>query len=201
MDLAEVSGRLVTADALERLREYERMVVAENARQNLVSRGTIGSFWTRHVIDSAQLLRFVPQLNATWADVGSGAGLPGVVVACIGAGKVTLIEPRALRADFLRRVVATLELDAEVIQAKAERVRGSFDVVTARAVTALDRLLHLSQSFSTSKTRFLFPKGKSARIELAAARREWHGSFHVEQSVTDVDSFIIVAQDVKARIG
>lgn len=199
MDLAEASGRPVTADALERLREYERMVVVENARQNLVSRGTIDSFWSRHIIDSGQLLRFVPDQHATWADVGSGAGLPGVVVSCIGAGRVTLIEPRALRADFLRRVVSALELDAEVIQTKAERVRGAFDVVTARAVTALDRLLHLSQPFSTSKTLFLFPKGKSARIELAATRREWHGSFHVEQSATDVDSFIIVAQDVKAR--
>lgn len=199
MDLAEVVGRAVSSESVERLREYERLVIAENERQNLVSRGTIDGFWPRHVLDSAQLIRFAPDAQSTWADVGSGAGLPGVVIACLGAGRVALIEPRALRADFLRRVVAALGLDAEVIQDKAERVRGAFDVVTARAVASLDRLLDLSQTFSTTNTRFLFPKGRSAQIELAAARRDWHGTFHVERSVTEVDSFIILARDVRAK--
>lgn len=198
-DLDAVTGRIVPPEAVERLRAYERLVVDENHRQNLVSRGTMGSFWTRHVLDSAQLVRFEPRSGASWADLGSGAGLPGIVIACLVAGPVTLIEPRALRADFLRRVVEQLDLPAVVVQGKGDSVSGPFDVLTARAVASLDRLFDLSRTFSTTKMVHVFPKGKSAQIELADARRKWQGSFHVERSVTDVESFIILAQDVRPR--
>ena len=198
-ELSEVTGCPVSRETCGRLVEYQRLVIAENARQNLVSRGTIESFWDRHVLDSAQLVRFEPKPGASWVDLGSGAGLPGVVIACLVDGSVTLVEPRALRADFLRRVVETLGLRAEVVQSKAESVVGRFDVVTARAVAPLSKLLHLSQSFSTTKTLRLFPKGKSARIELAEARREWQGTFHVEPSVTDADSLIVLARNVRHK--
>ena len=197
--LSEAAGRLVSRETVDRLREYQELVAAENGRQNLVSRGTIESFWDRHVLDSAQLVRFEPRPGASWIDLGSGAGLPGVVVACLVEGPVTLVEPRALRSDFLRRVVERLELNAEVVQSKAESVTGRFDVVTARAVAPLAKLLHLSQSFSTTNTLHLFPRGKSARIELAEAQREWQGEFHVEPSMTDVDSLIVLARNVRPK--
>ncbi|MEO7654840.1 MAG: 16S rRNA (guanine(527)-N(7))-methyltransferase RsmG [Sphingomicrobium sp.] len=198
-ELSEIAGQAVSPEAAERLKEYQRLVIDENVHQNLVSRGTINSFWARHVLDSAQLVRLETHPGASWVDLGSGAGLPGVVIACLVDGPVTLVEPRALRADFLRRVVAELGLRASVIQSKAESVAGSFDVLTARAVAPLDRLLDLSRAFSTINMRHVYPKGKSARIELAEARRTWQGSFHVERSATDADSFIIVAEDVRAR--
>lgn len=125
--------------------------------------------------------------------------MPGIVLACLVEGPVTLVEPRALRADFLRRVVERLGLRAEVIQSKAESVSGSFDVVTARAVAPLAKLLDLSQSFSTTNTLHLFPKGKSARKELAEAEREWQGEFHLEPSVTDADSLIVLARHVRPK--
>ena len=197
--LDEAAGRPVSRETVDRLLDYQRLVVTENIRQNLVSRGTIDSFWRRHVLDSAQLVRFEPKPRSRWIDLGSGAGLPGIVVACLVQGPVTLVEPRALRADFLRRVVETLGLNAEVMQAKAESVAGRFDVVTARAVAPLAKLLHLSRSFSTTNTLHLFPKGKSARKELAEARREWQGEFHVEPSVTDADSLIVLARNVRPK--
>ena len=197
--LSEVAGRPVSRETVDRLRDYQGLVIAENDRQNLVSRGTIKSFWDRHVLDSAQLVRFESLPGSSWIDLGSGAGLPGVVVACLVEGPVTLVEPRALRADFLRRVVERLELNAEVVQSRAESVTGRFDVVTARAVAPLAKLLHLSRSFSTTNTLHLFPKGKSARIELAEAQREWQGEFHVEPSMTDVDSLIVLARNVRPK--
>lgn len=197
--LSEATGKAVSRETWDRLREYQTLVIAENDRQNLVSRGTIESFWDRHVLDSAQLVRFEPRPGASWVDLGSGAGLPGVVVACLVEGPVTLVEPRALRSDFLRRVVERLELNAEVVQSKAESVTGRFDVVTARAVAPLAKLLHLSRSFSTTNTLHLFPKGKSARIELAEAQREWQGEFRVEPSTTDVESLIVLARNVRPK--
>ena len=198
-DLSDVSGRDVSRETLERLELYQAMLVEESTRQNLISASTIGDFWCRHVLDSAQLLKFVTAEQSSWADVGSGAGLPGIVIACLAAGPVTLIEPRRLRADFLHRVVIELSLDAEVLPLKVEGARGSFDVITARAVANLTELLRISAHLSTRNTVWALPKGRNADAELAEARKSWHGVFHVEHSVTDPDSRIIVATGVARK--
>src|SRR4029079_3707418 len=116
---------------------------AESERENLVSASSLDSLWERHLIDSAQLVRFEPKRGAAWVDIGPGAGLPGVVVAALVEGPVLLVEPRRLRAEFLTRAVSELGLDDRVSVAacKAESARGSFDVITARAVAAVDKLL------------------------------------------------------------
>ena len=197
--LEQVTGRPVSRETVERLETYIRLLMDENQRQNLISSGTLLQLWERHIIDSAQLVRFEPRDGASWVDVGSGAGLPGVVIACIVSGPVVLLEPRRLRADFLFRVVAELGLKAEIAQAKAERVNGVFDVITGRAVAALPRFLDLCAHLSTRKTRWVLPKGRAAQSELEEARRAWQGVFHVEPSVTDAESRIIVGTEVRAR--
>jgi 16S rRNA (guanine527-N7)-methyltransferase len=144
-------------------------------------------------------VRFEPRAGASWIDIGSGAGLPGIVVACLVEGTVTLAEPRRLRADFLHKAVESLQLRAKIVCAKAERVEGKFEVITARAVAPLGELLKISQHLSTRKTVWALPKGRKATAELAEARRAWQGVFHVEPSVTDEDSGIIVATGVRER--
>jgi 16S rRNA (guanine527-N7)-methyltransferase len=175
-----------------------KLLVVENERQNLVSRGTLEGLWDRHIIDSAQLIGFEPRPGSAWVDIGSGAGLPGVIVACLVEGPVMLVEPRRLRADFLQRVVSELGLPAEVRQAKAERITGSFDVITGRAVASLSRFLSMCDHLSTKKTVWVLPKGRSAQSELVEARRTWQGNFRVEPSVTDDDAKIVVATEVRA---
>ena len=101
--LSAVAGRNVSRETFERLEAYASLLKAESARQNLVSAATLDHLWERHILDSAQLVRFEPHSGASWVDIGSGAGLPGIVVACLIEGPVTLIEPRRLRADFLHR--------------------------------------------------------------------------------------------------
>src|SRR6185295_20096246 len=132
--LEQVAGRPVSRETFDKLETYASMLREESGRQNLVSATTLDSLWERHILDSAQLVRFESRHGASWADLGSGAGLPGIVVACMVDGPVTLIEPRRLRVEFLHKAVESLELDATVVCAKAERARGSFDVITARAL-------------------------------------------------------------------
>jgi 16S rRNA (guanine527-N7)-methyltransferase len=110
-----------------------------------------------------------------------------------------LVEPRRLRADFLREVAAALDLEAIVECARVERISGHFDAITGRAVASLTKFLEMSQHLSTEKTHWVLPKGRSAQSELAEARRAWQGVFHVEQSVTDADSRIIVGTGVRAK--
>jgi 16S rRNA (guanine527-N7)-methyltransferase len=197
--LSKVARRDVSRETFERLEAYAAMLREESGRQNLVSVSTLDRLWDRHILDSVQLVRFEPHVGASWLDVGSGAGLPGVVIACIVEGPVTLIEPRRLRADFLHKVCELLRLNAAVVQAKVERAQGKYDVITARAVAKMGQMLNISAHLSTRKTVWALPKGRSAEAELAEARRTWQGVFHVEQSVTDPASFIVVGTDVRAK--
>ena len=196
--LAEVARRPVSRETLEKLDAHSALLKEESERQNLVSASTLDQLWERHILDSAQLVRFEPHPQSSWVDIGSGAGLPGIVIACLVDGPVTLIEPRRLRAEFLHKVCESLRLNAEVIGGKAEGIEGKYDVITARAVASLTQLLKISAHLSTRKTVWALPKGRSAERELVEARRTWQGAFHVEQSVTDADSKIVVATEVRA---
>lgn len=199
--IASAAGREVSRETFERIELFVGLLRAEARDHNLISAATLDSLWERHITDSAQLVRFEPHAGASWADIGSGAGLPGVVIALLTTGPVTLVEPRRLRSAFLRRAVDALGLGGRtaVAAAKAERVRGTFDVITARAVAPLDQLLRISHHLSTGKSLWVLPKGRSAESELAEAQRAWQGTFHVEQSVTDADSRILVATGVRAK--
>jgi 16S rRNA (guanine527-N7)-methyltransferase len=197
--LKAASGRDVSRETFDRLAAFVDLVEQEADRQNLISKATLASIWQRHIVDSAQLIRFEPFRGASWVDIGSGAGLPGIVLACMVEGSVTLVEPRKLRADFLHRACESLGLNARVVCAKAGRVSARFDAITARAVAPLPELLEISQHLSTAKTTWVLPKGRNASEELAVAKRAWHGTFHVEPSVTDADSFMIVATGVRAK--
>jgi 16S rRNA (guanine527-N7)-methyltransferase len=196
--LERAAGRLVSRETIERLELYSKLLESENQRQNLGSRGTLEELWNRHILDSAQLARFEGGTGDSWVDIGSGAGLPGIVLACLVVGPVTLAEPRRLRSEFLERVVAELGLNSTVVQAKAERITGSFDVITGRAVASLPRFLSMCDHLSTRKTVWVLPKGRNAQSELEEARRTWQGDFRVEPSVTDDESMIVVATKVRA---
>ena len=109
------------------------------------------------------------------------------------------VEPRRLRADFLHRAVESLQLNASVFLGRAERAQGTYDVITARAVADLSKLLKISAHLSTRKSRWLLPKGRSAERELAEAQQAWQGVFHVERSTTDPESRIVVCTGVRAK--
>ena len=201
IDIAVAAGRDVPRETVGKLEQYAVLIREENERQNLVSRSTLEALWHRHIIDSAQLVRFEPRRGASWLDIGSGAGLPGVVIACLVDGPVTLVEPRRLRADFLENCVAALGLAGRVAvhQAKVERISGRFDSITARAVASADRILALSAHLAHSGTKWVLPKGKTAQSELAEVQRNWQCSARVEASLTDPESAILLLEQVRAK--
>lgn len=199
IDLATAIQRPVSRETYERLNHYAALLVEENRRQNLISGSTLDSLWERHILDSAQLVRFQPRANASWVDIGSGAGLPGIVIAALIDGPVALVEPRRLRAEFLRNAIEKLGLAATVHLAKAEALKGQFDMITARAVASLDRFLGLSAHLALSETIWVLPKGRRAKSELAEARRNWQCEARIEPSITDPESAILVLSNVKAK--
>ncbi len=197
--VSAAAGRSVSRETIGTLTGYVELLREEAQRQNLVSAATLESVWERHILDSAQLVRFAPKSASSWVDIGSGAGLPGVVIAALTGGTVTLVEPRRLRAQFLQEVVAQLGLRATVVCSKIERVEGKFDVITARAVAALPRLIAMAGHLSHPDTIWLLPKGRNAKSELVEARRSWQCDASSEASITDPESEILVLRRVGAR--
>lgn len=170
------------------------MLVSENDRQNLVAASTIPDLWVRHLADSAQLLALDREGEGLWIDLGSGPGLPGLVVAILSERPMLLVESRKRRCEFLRAVVDALDLaHVEVAEAPLERVEmRPAATISARAFAPLGKLLDLSARFSTESTHWLLPKGRNAVKELASLPPAWQKMFHVEQSRTDADSLILV---------
>jgi 16S rRNA (guanine527-N7)-methyltransferase len=201
--LAEVTGRSVSRETFERLEFYGDLLRDEAQHQNLVSRATLDRLWERHILDSAQLVRFEPSPGASWVDIGTGAGLPGVVIAALVSGPVVLVEPRRLRVEFLERIVAELGFGDRVSVAAStiQKVGGRFEVITARAVASLDKLLAISTHLSTRNTIWVLPKGRGAQSELAEASRTWHCEATSVPSRTDTNSEILLLRNVKARGG
>ncbi len=187
-----VSRETQLATFVELLRE-------EAGKQNLVAPSTLDQMWSRHIVDSAQLLDHMPA-DGIFLDIGSGAGLPGLVVALLREAPVELVEPRKLRTDFLSRAAAELGLGNVTVHTdKIERTAGEVAVISARAVAQLSDLFRIAAHRSTSSTVWVLPKGRNAQSELEEARRKWHGSFHVEPSITASDSLIVVAKGVRPR--
>ena len=185
---------------MTRLDAFAALLAEENRSQNLVSSGSLGQVWLRHIADSAQLLRFAPSPEASWVDLGSGAGFPGLVIAALHEGPVTLVEERRLRAEFLHRAAALLEVEVEILAGRAERLRPRpFDVISARAFAPLPRLLALATGFSTKNSLWVLPKGRNAARELEALGPSWQGDFRLEPSETDAEAQIIVASGVTRK--
>ena len=187
----------VPRGTMDRLDAFAALLREENERQNLVAKSSVSQLWSRHIADSAQLLRFAPSPQASWIDLGTGAGFPGLIVAALHQGPVTLVEERRLRADFLCRAATLLEVEVEIVDRKAERMAARpFDVISARAFAPLARLLYLGTSFSTKNSLWVLPKGRNAARELEALDRSWQGEFRLEPSLTDAQAEIIIASGV-----
>ena len=189
----------VSRETFERLERFVALLLHENQRQNLIAPSSAPELWTRHILDGAQLLGIAGE-EGKWCDIGSGPGLPGMVIAILGGTPMTLNEPRKLRADFLRRATEELSLRRVVVaDCKVERLEGKFDFITARAVANLDRLLGMACHLAHSETKWVLPKGERAQSELDEARKAWQGSFRLVPSRTHPASAIIVAEHVQRR--
>jgi len=192
----------VPRETMEMLERYVALLLDEATRQNLIADSTRENIWARHIVDSAQLLALADDApTGLWIDLGAGAGLPGLVVAALSERPVLLIESRRKRVEFLNTAVSTMGVSHRV-KVEGRRVETLPDgtaaaVISARAFAPLDRLFTVAHRFSRSGTVWLLPKGRSAQSELEVARGAWQGVFHVKQSVTDADSAIIVARNVR----
>jgi 16S rRNA (guanine527-N7)-methyltransferase len=182
-------------DALvDRLRAWQ-------GRMNLVAPSTLPHLWTRHVADSLQLLPLAPEAR-TWVDLGSGAGFPGLVIACALADRpglqVHLVESNSRKAAFLREAARAASVPAEIHAERIENFTGAWpgtpDVVTARALAPLSRLLGYAAPLLERGALALFLKGQDVGAELTEAAKSWKFEHRIVPSVTDSRGRIVVVR-------
>ena len=186
------------------LERYVALLLDEGKNQNLIAESTRNDVWARHVVDSAQLLLHAPpgQTGALWVDLGSGAGLPGVIVAILSGYDVLMIEMRRKRAEFLEAVVRGLALpNARVFCGKAERASTAQHaaIISARAFAPIERLIPSALHLADFSTIWLLPKGQNHQNELAIVRRLWQCDASAEPSVTAADSAIVKLSHVRQQ--
>ncbi len=194
----------VSRETFDRLKAYDAVLLDWSSHHNLIARSTIEERWERHYRDSAQLHAFLPADAKTLVDLGSGAGFPGLVLAAIGAPRglqVALVESIGKKAAFLDVAIRAMALrNARVIPQRIENITISPpDVVAARALAQLSKLLAYAHEFADENTVLIFPKGQDVEDELTEAAKSWHMEVDRRPSVTSPGSTILVIRDFRPK--
>jgi len=197
----------VPRETIYRLTRYAEILMDWQKRTNLVGPSTLPALWSRHFADSAQLCGLAPNARL-WLDLGSGAGFPGLVIAIIQAGTpdfhMHLVESNRKKCAFLGEVARETEAPVDIHAMRIEELAESDqslrpDVVSARALAPLPRLFELAAPFFGERTKGLFPKGREAEAELAAARKDWEFDFRLHPSLTAENSHIVEVTGLRPR--
>lgn len=196
-------------ETLERLETYEALIRRWQKAVNLVAPNTLDHIWHRHFADSAQILALAPPYATRYIDLGSGAGFPGLVMAILlaeknPAARVTLVESDQRKTAFLREVArctaTTVDILCTRIQTASTQLESNrADVITARALAPLDKLLGLAAPLFGSGTTGLFPKGREARREIDEARKVWDFDHELAPSITDAEAAVVVIRNLRPR--
>jgi 16S rRNA (guanine527-N7)-methyltransferase len=197
----------VSRETAERLDRFVALLLRWQRRMNLIAPSTEPTLWTRHVADSLQLLALAPDARV-WADLGSGAGFPGLVIACalanVADARVHLVETNLKKIAFLREAVRTTGAPAILHASKIEDFAADppepVEVVAARALAPLPKLLALAWPLLKSGSLGLFPKGQDARSELTAASKSWKVQPTLAPSRTDPKSHIVVVRELEPKL-
>jgi 16S rRNA (guanine527-N7)-methyltransferase len=181
----------VSRETLERLTIFATLLIKWQAKINLVSPSTIPALWTRHMLDSAQLMQHIPANASRWLDLGSGGGFPGLVCAAIAHDhhpslQITLVESDQRKAAFLREAARQMGISAAVHCCRiADLPPHMADVLSARALAPLPFLLDMAHIHLATSGICLFQKGARYGEECEAAKQTWHFNYDIIPSVTD----------------
>jgi 16S rRNA (guanine(527)-N(7))-methyltransferase RsmG len=188
IDITPIEKR---ARTLEKINTYKEMLIDENSRINLVSKTTLDDIDNRHFLDSAQLMPLIINKNKTLLDVGTGAGLPGIILAIAGCKKVNLVEKQSKKCDFLKRVNSQLELEMNIFNSRVEDiVEEKFDYIVSRAFAKIDKIIIATKNISHKNTKFILLKGKTYLDETKLISKK---KFNIKyfDSLTSAESKII----------
>ena len=183
-----------TDQAIEKLKEFTNLVLKENKRYNLIAKSTENQIWARHVLDSAQLVKFIDFSSNSLADLGTGAGFPGLVVEIFNKNKafhVKLFEKSPVKREFLLRVIKKLRLNADVLgDIKDDKIDA--DIIICRAFKKLDHVIQVSREIARKPHKLIILKGQNAQEEINKSFKNKKYPYKLEKSMTNINSKIVL---------
>ena len=199
MNKAEVISYLhkklnFSAESTRKLDTYEKLLLDYNERYNLIAKSTETNLWERHILDSAQIVHYLPSNTKEISDLGSGAGLPGVILSIYDLNNtfhVKLYEKSSVKRQFLKKVQKHLDLNFEIKKNIYEDEVGS-DVIVARAFKKLPEIMRISREIIKKPHKMIILKGKDAQSAINKVSMTQNYSYKVHKSVTDIDSKILI---------
>lgn len=191
----------VSRESFDRLLVLEKLLITWQAHINLVSNSTLPNLWNRHIIDSLQLLRLIPKNTVSIADLGSGGGFPGLVLAATQSAEVHFFEANAKKTAFLQEALRHLKVTGKVHRERLEPMQAppqipQVQLVTARAFAPLPMLLGYAEPFMRDGAIALFHKGQECQAELTEAAKSWKISYNNHPSITDSQSVILEVKEI-----
>lgn len=197
MDKSEILNHYnVSRETLSKFEEYGQLLTKWQRALNIVSRGTIDDFWSRHLLDSLQLMKYIPE-ESRILDVGSGGGFPGMVLAMSGLFDVTCVDSDTKKTIFLEEVARITGTHVTIMNYRIENITEHFDVITARGFSSLDNLIDIVYRLSASQGVFL--KGKKIKEEIESAQKKYDFKSDIFGSETSDDGNIIVVKSVEKK--
>ena len=195
----EVFGQIVSRETYDKLRDYESLIQKWNPSINLIAKSTLSDIWSRHIVDSAQVYYAASaELSGNCTDIGSGGGLPAIVIAILAQGadkqvQMTMVESDKRKSVFLRTAIRELGLsNANVVNERIENVQIPVSkFISARALAPLTELFGFAEKLSDDKTTFLFQKGKNWLSEIGIAQNHWSFDYEAIKSETDSNAVIL----------
>jgi 16S rRNA (guanine527-N7)-methyltransferase len=192
----------VSRETIQRLDKFHDLLEKWNRKLNLVSASAVSQLWVRHIADSAQIWRHRPDLVRIWLDLGSGAGFPGLVLAALAHGeaaptKFILVESDMRKSVFLREAAREMDLAAKILSSRIELLEPqNAEVITARALAPLTKLLGFCEKHLAPKGMGLFPKGETVHKEIEDAALKWRFSHRLHRSITNPAAAIVEIGDI-----
>ena len=196
----------VSRETITSLKKYEDILIKANKKLNLVGNSTINEIWTRHFLDSVQVIDFINKNDKTLVDLGAGAGFPGLVLAIAAKDrkiplKIKLIEKSSKKVKFLKNVIEELDLKVEVFNQNIleEEIKFVEDVFIARAFKPLKKILQLMHNNAENYKKIFIFLGKTGKNELLQASKSWDIEYKQRVSVTSSDSMVIEINRLKKK--
>jgi 16S rRNA (guanine527-N7)-methyltransferase len=189
----------INDDVINKLENYVSLLLEYNLKYNLIGKSTIDDVWNRHILDCAQLIKFIPDKNLKIGDFGSGAGLPAIILSIMGIKEIHLIEKSFRKCEFLQIAKDISNNDIIVHQEIAQKINPpiKFDIITSRAFAPLNNLLEIINPFLKEDSFAILPKGKNIKKEIDVVNNNSNMDYELHPSLTSSEGNILIINKFK----
>ena len=197
-----VSEFVLNKTQVDKIDFYLSYIIEHNKHTNLVGKSTIENIWERHVLDCLQLTKYIINKKLKILDLGTGAGLPGVLFSIVGHQRVLMVDSVKKKTDFVRKIIKELSLTAKIQNKRIEKPpRSQHDIIVSRALAPLVKLLTYARMYSNKNTTSLFLKGRNATSEIDIASKVYFFEFEKIKSLSSDDGCVLKINNIRNKNG